>query len=299
MSRSIIFAPMRNRRKLRPKPNYISSIISVSLVLFLLGLFALFSTHSTELADYFKERINIIVEFKPGVDQNKITTVMGEIGKREEIKKGSLRFISRDSAMVLLKEDFGEDFLIMDMPNPLFDVILFNVNGEALNKGTLFSLREFIKRTQPSVQDVYYQETMVDSIIENVEKIGLGVLIFSILLGLIAIALIHNAIKLALYSNRMLIRNMELVGASWSFIQRPFLLRSLGHGSISGLFAALLVAALVYLAVERYPSILEVLNFEIVGLILAGVFLSGIILTFMSTFWIVNKYLRVQLDELF
>ena len=290
---------MRNKRKLRPKPNYISSIISVSLVLFLLGLFALFSTHSNELAEYFKERINIIVELKQGVDQSKISSVMKDIEKREEIKKGSLRFISRDSAMLLLKEDFGEDFLIMDMPNPLFDVIVFNVNGASLDKSTLFSLKEFIKRTQPAVQDIYYQETMVESIIENVEKVGFGVLILSVLLALIAIALIHNAIKLALYSNRMLIRNMELVGASWSFIQRPFLLRSLGHGLISGIFAALLLFALVYFSTKRFPAVWEVLNLEIVLMILGGIILSGILLTLLSTFWIVNKYLRVQMDELF
>jgi len=289
----------KTNRRLRPKPNYISAIVSVALVLFLIGLFAIISSHSGELADYFKEHINIIVELKENVDSKKVEQVREALVERPEVKEGSVQFISKESAIELLKEDFGEDFLLLDMPNPLYDVLLFNVKGTYLNKESLLLLKNELKSKHFSISEIYYQESLVDSILENVERASYFILILGILFALITIVLIHNSIKLALYSNRMLIKNMELVGASWSFIQRPFLMRALLHGLISGLIASILLAGLLYIALQKYEAIGTIANPEMIALTFGGVILSGILLTLISTYMVVRRYLRLQLDDLF
>lgn len=289
----------KTRRKLRPKPNYISAIISVALVLFLLGLFAIISAHSGDLSDYFKERINIIIELKDNTGADKAASMMADLKSRPEIIAESVQFISKEDAIELLKEDFGEDFLLLDMPNPLFDVILFNVKGEYLSREALLQITNDIKQKMSGISEIYYQESLVDSILENVERLSYFILVLGILFVIITIALIHNSIKLALYSNRMLIKNMELVGASWGFIQRPFLGKAALHGLISGIIACAMLAGLLYLAIRKYDAILEVLNEQWLILTFAGIIVSGILLTLLSTYLVIRRYLRVQLDDLF
>lgn len=289
----------KTRRKLRPKPNYISAIISVALVLFLLGLFAIISAHSGDLSDYFKERINIIVELKDNAGADKAKRMMADLKSRQEIIAESVQFISKEDAIELLKEDFGEDFLLLDMPNPLFDVILFNVKGEYLSREALLQITSDIKQKMSGISEIYYQESLVDSILENVERLSYFILVLGIIFVIVTIALIHNSIKLALYSNRMLIKNMELVGASWGFIQRPFLGKAALHGLISGIIACAMLAGLLYLAVRKYDAILEVLNEQWLILTFAGIIVSGILLTLLSTYLVIRRYLRVQLDDLF
>lgn len=289
----------KTRRKLRPKPNYLSAIISVALVLFLLGLFSIISAHSGDLSDYFKERINIIIELKDNADADKVARIMADLKTRPEIIAESVQFISKEDAIELLKEDFGEDFLLLDMPNPLFDVILFNVKGEYLSREALLQITSNIKQKMSGISEIYYQESLVDSILENVERLSYFILVLGIIFVIVTIALIHNSIKLALYSNRMLIKNMELVGASWGFIQRPFLGKAALHGLISGIIACAMLAGLLYLAIRKYDAILEVLNEQWLILTFAGIIVSGILLTLLSTYLVIRRYLRVQLDDLF
>ena len=289
----------KTRRKLRPKPNYLSAIISVALVLFLLGLFAIISAHSGDLSDYFKERINIIIELKDNTDADKAALIMSDLKSRQEIIGESVQFISKEEAIELLKEDFGEDFLLLDMPNPLFDVILFNVKGEYLSREALLQITSNIKQKMSGISEIYYQESLVDSILENVERLSYFILVLGIIFVIVTIALIHNSIKLALYSNRMLIKNMELVGASWGFIQRPFLGKAALHGLISGIIACAMLAGLLYLAIRKYDAILEVLNEQWLILTFAGIIVSGVLLTLLSTYLVIRRYLRVQLDDLF
>lgn len=286
-------------RKLRPKPNYTTSIVSVSLVLFLLGLFALISSHSTELADYFKERINIIVELRERIGEKEVARVRELLERSPQVKPSSIEFVSREDAAKLLAEDFGEDFLLLDMPNPLFDVFTFNVEGQYLNKTDLHALKADLKRKSDLINDVYFQETMVDSVLDNVERISYFILILGVVFVFVAIALIHNSIKLALYANRMLIKNMELVGASWGFIRRPFLARAFVNGLLSGLIACLLLSGCILFLMDRQPGFRDILNDHIVMGTLGGVILCGILLTVISTFFTVGRYLRMRLDELF
>ncbi len=290
---------IKRARKLKPKPNYVSAIVSVSLVLFILGLFFIVSFHTNHLADYFKERINIIVELTDNATQRDVDAIVTYIKQTKESKGQSVEHISKDEALDLLKEDFGEDILLLDMPNPLFDVIVFNVKGEYLNTASLLELRTGIKNFSNKVSDVYYQETLINSIVHNVERVSYFLLILALVIGLISLVIIFNSIKLALYANRKLIKNMELIGASWGFIRRPFILRAIVHGLISVIIALILLGAVLYYAYSNYNEILVILDVEIILMTMFGVVVAGLLINIISTFLITTKYLKMSFDDLF
>ncbi len=286
------------RSSSRTKPNYFYSIISVSLVLFLLGFFSLIILNAQRLIKVFKERVNLLVEIEEGAPDEAIAQFGDDLKKRRYTLENSVRFIPREEAEQMMQEEFGEDFLKLDLPNPFFDVYLFNVQAAFMAPDSLTTIRNEL-RNYSFVHDVYYQESLIDEISRNVRRIGffsLGVGLFFIL---VAVTLIHNTIRLALYSNRFLIKNMELVGASWKFISRPYLLRAVGHGFLSGLLAAAALAGLMYWAVHDLPELHSLFDPLAYGILFGGLLVLGIIITTMSTYYVVNKYLRMRVDDLY
>lgn len=290
---------IKKARRLRPKPNYLSAIISVALVLFVLGLFSVVSLHSGHLANYFKEKINIIVELGKNANDNDIQDIITFIKRREESIGETVEHVSKDKALELLKEDFGEDILLLDMPNPLFDVVLFNVKGAYLNSQFLFKMRTDIKNYSSKVSDVYYQESLINSVVDNVERVSYFLLILAVVFALISIVIIHNSIKLALYSNRKLIKNMELVGASWSFIRKPFIFKALLHGLISAVLAIVLLSGVLYYLYSNYPELINILDEKVLIYTVGGMVLIGLLLNFFSTYLVTTKYLKMRFDDLF
>jgi cell division transport system permease protein len=289
----------KGRSKLRPKPNFLATIISVSLVLFLLGMFAFISLHAGALGDYFKERISVIAELKPKTTEKEIQRLSDEFASIKEIRKETIRHISKAEAAELLSAEFGEDILLTDMPSPLYDVITFNVFSEYLNKEDLELLKTNLKRKFSAINDIYYQESLIETVISNIQKISIFILILSSVVALITLFLIFNAIKLSLYSNRFVIKNMEMVGASRNFIRRPFLLKSMLHGFISGFAAVVLLGLLLYYFVQEQPGITEIINTDYLLYIGTGVLFAGIFITLISTWIVVSSYLRKSVDELF
>ena len=146
---------------------------------------------------------------------------------------------------------------------------------------------------------MYYQKSLVDLVNENLRTIGLVVLVFSIILSLIAIALINNTIRLSLYSKRFLIKTMQLVGATKGFIRKPFILRGMVHGIYGSLVACVLLSGIIYFAQVQVPELFEIQDLKTFIYLFAGVFLAGILISWISTFFAVRKYLRMKLDELY
>lgn len=289
----------KSRSSLIPKPNYLVTIISISLVLFLLGLFALITLHTSKLSEYFKEQINIIVELKPQTGSKEIKQISEELSRTKEIIESSIVHISKEEAAIILSEEFGEDILLSDMPNPLFDVIKFNVKSEFLHKESLELLKSSLKRKFSAINDIYYQESLIEMVLVNIQNISFFILSLSGLVALVSIFLIFNAIKLALYSNRFLIKNMEMVGASRGFVQRPFILKALSHGIISGLLSILILSGLLYFIISKEQKLLEIIQWEMSMLIALGLLVAGILVYVISTWLIVRAYLRKSVDELF
>ena len=282
----------------RSKPNYFTAIISVAVVLFLLGLFGLLILQSSQLVSYFKERINVMIELKAEVSPEGLDSLQHSLASKPYLKEGSMQFISKEEALELVRDDFGEEFMKLNLTNPLYDVLLFNVNADYMRVDSLDLIRSEW-RLEPAVSDVYYQEQVVDLVANNVKRISWVALGFGIFFLFIAFVLIHNTIRLALYSNRLLIKNMELVGASWSFISKPFIFRSIRHGIISGLIAVALLTGIIFWLQEKFPDLRDLQNWTYTGILFLTVLLFGILINVLSTYYTVNKYLKMRVDEVY
>lgn len=282
----------------RTKPNYLYAISSVALVLFVLGFFSLLALQARQLIFLYKEQINLIVELKSTALPADITALRSHLRQAPYVRSGSLRFIGKTEAARMMKQEFGDAFSQLDLPNPFLDVLIFNVGAANLEPERLAAIRREL-RSWGAVNDVFYQQNLLDTIAGNLQQAGLIALFLALIFTGIAISLIYNTIRLALYANRFLIKNMELVGASWGFISRPYVVRALLHGLLSGALAGLALTGLLYVIGRQIPSIGLLQNAQQLLPVLAGLLLGGMLLYTLSTALVVNKYLRMRADDLY
>lgn len=291
MSEQVGKAPRR-----RSKPSYIYSIISITLVLFMLGILGHVLLFSQKLSEYFRESIEISIILNDDLSEADIFQFQKKLEKRPYIK--STKYISKDDAAKILSDDFGEDLSILGY-NPLYASINFNLRSEYANSDSLAAIEAELKEL-PQVEEIYYFKAIVDLINQNIRKVTLILLGVSVMLVLIAITLIDNTIRLAMYSNRFLIKSMQLVGATRWFIIKPFMGRSILNGFISGTMAVTLLVGLLYYAQMQLPTLIvssdDLYNFAIV---FASILALGVIITWFSTYLSVSKYLRLKLDDLY
>jgi len=282
----------------RTRANHFYSILGVALVLFLLGAFALAVLHAQKLVDFFKERVNVLVEVAEGTPRSEVRMLEEELARSAFVKPESVLFISREAAAEQMRSEFGEDFLKLDLPNPFFDMLVFNVRAEYMQADSLKNLSSRILRN-PVVEDVFYQESLIDQVAANVQRLfffSLGLGIFFIF---VAVLLVFNTVRLSLYANRFLIKTMQLVGASWGFISKPFFWKAAGYGFVSGLLALAGLMLLVLWAWQVFPELREVEDWWSVAAIALGILILGILLYAGSTYLVVNKYLRMRVDDLY
>ncbi len=287
-----------NRPAPRTKPNYFYAFVSVALVLFLLGFFGLVIMEASHLVKLFKERVVLMVEFSESSQEAQIDQVMGELEGQPFLKEGSLTFISREAAAEEMRDAFGEEMARLDLPNPYFDVVTFNVKAAYMEPDSLSDIREGLLK-QAGVQDVFYQESLVDEIGRNVRRLSVVALATGVFFIFVAIALIHNTMRLALYANRFLVKNMELVGASWGFISRPYLWKSFLLGLGSALLAMAALTGLLFWAREQVGELVFFDELHRLALLYGGLALTGVLITVLSTFFVVNKYLSMRVDDLY
>ena len=280
------------------KPNYLYIIVSVTLVLFLLGLFGLLVVQGQQFVKTLKEQVEIIVEFQQETSPAGVDSLQQFLAGSDFFKPNSAHFISKEDGTAMMREEFGEEFLKLDMANPLYDVLTFNVQAAWMEPDSMRQIRETILKFS-FVNDVYYQESVTDAITENLKKVSFGVLTAGIFFIIVAVALILNTIRLALYANRFLIKNMELVGASWSFISRPYLARSLWHGLLSGILALGGLSLLLYLAARNAGEMKDLLDLRGIVLVFGALLLLGVFITTTSTYYVVKKYLKMRVDDLY
>ena len=280
------------------KPNYLYSVIGVMLVLVMLGFFGLLMIQAQEVMRFMKEKVEVVIELKNETSQANRDEFIRKISSQAFVKNGTIQFLSKEEGATMLQEEFGEEFLKLDMPNPLFDVLTFNINSQYLQENSISELVEPF-REELMVRDIYYQENIAVLISKNLKRIGWLFLFIGLFLLFIAIFLIHNTIRLALYSNRFLIKNMELVGASWEFISKPYIQKSAIHGLISGACAVLVLIGIVGFIQSDIPELREVTNYQSIGVLMLILIILGIVISAGSTFYVVNKYLRMRVDEMY
>jgi cell division transport system permease protein len=282
-------------------PSYIYVILSVSLVLFLLGFFGLFLLHAPKWVKIYKEQVNVMVEIKEGTSKEQINGLTNSLEQKPFIKSESVRFISKEQIAEEMKEELGAVENTLDVINPFYDMVHFNLKASFMQSDSLKTIRENIIKSD-FVKDVFYQELLVDQINDNLRKIGYVALFLGFFFIIVAVVLIHNTIRLAMYSNRFVIKNMQLVGATWKFITKPYLTKGILNGLWSGIIAIVLLLILVLVINFQFPELrLDIWLEDLLGLILVmvGLILLGILICYTSTYFVVSKYLKMRLDDLY
>jgi cell division transport system permease protein len=274
----------------------LTTVISITLVLFLMGLFGLIMLHARMLSDYVKENIGFSIMIREGVSEAGILQLKKTLDAKYYVK--SSEYITRERAAEKLRADLGEDFIGFLGYNPLLPSIDLRIKAPYANSDSLARIEKRLM-ANPEVKEVFYQKSLVDAINSNIEKIGLVLLGFSALLLFIAIVLINNTIRLSVYARRFIIRSMQLVGATERFIRRPILLRSLLQGLISAFLSLILLMLLAYAAVDEFPELLELQDPLMLIALVAFLFLLGIFISWISTWFAVRKYLRIRTDLLY
>lgn len=282
--------------KRRLKSSYITTVISISLVLFMLGLVGIVLLHGQKLSVLIRENIGLSVIIKNNVQERTIQEFRKNLDNQPFVKE--TEYITREQAAEELKESLGEDFIAFIGYNPLLPSVEVKLNSAWANIDSMLVIEKKLM-TSNVVEEVIYQKSLVHLVNENIRRISLVLLAFSFLLLLIAIALINNTIRLSVYSKRFIIRSMQLVGANQGFIRKPFVIQGILHGIYSAIIALILLAGIIYFSRQEMPE-LAALQDAGMMLVLAGVvIILGVLISSISTYFAVGKYLRSSLDELY
>lgn len=280
------------------KPNYLYAIVSVSLVLFLLGFCGLVVIYAQRLVTAFKERVNVLIELEETTTPEQVAVIKTGLESSVFVKSGSVRLITKEAAAKSMAETFGEDYSKLDMPNPYRDMLSFNMKAAYMAPDSLERIQKAILQ-EAGVAEVFYQENIVDDIAGNVGRFAYAAGIVCLFFILIAIVLIHNTVRLALYANRFIIKNMQLVGASWEFISKPYLQRAVLHGLISGILAIATLLGLVFWAQKDLPELKSLQDIYSFALLFSILIVLGILINTISSYFVVRKYLKMRVDDLY
>ena len=282
--------------KKRLNSSYFTAIISISLVLFMLGILGMILLQAKRVSNYVKENIGFSVILKDQVKEVDIVKFQKSLDAADYVKV--TEYIDKETAARELTADLGEDFVDFLGYNPLLASIEVRLNADYANPDSLKWIElELMKN--PRIKEVFYQRDLVSLVSENIKNISMVIIVFSILLLIIAIALINNSIRLALYSKRFIIKTMQLVGATPGFIRRPFVLRGILNGIYGAMISISLLIGLLFYLQQKLPELFAIQDVEMVASLFGLVFLLGIIITWISTGLAVRKYLRMTTDKLY
>ena len=280
----------------RLRSSYLSTVISISLVLFMLGLLGLLVVDAKKISDYVKEHVQLNIFLNDDIKNPQLNSFIKTINELPYVK--SSKYISKEEALDSLIRDLGDGASGMIEANPLPATIDVNIYAEYAHPDSLRIIKERLSGYN-LVLEVAYQQTEVDKMNENFRTVAMIILIFCGLLLFIAIVLINNTIRLSLYSKRFLIKSMQLVGATKGFIRWPFLKRGLVHGLFAGFISICLLSGIIYLIQQNFPEFGQLSDMMVIGILFATVVLFGCFLSGLSTFFAVNRYLHQHVDELY
>jgi len=280
----------------RLRTAYATTVVSITLVLFMLGLLGLIILYASKISTHVKENIGFMIIMKPEVNEAHVIQLQKQLEVANFVK--SSEYITKEQAAAQMKEYLGEDFVTFLGVNPLLPSIEVKLVASYANNDSLKVLSTRMMKN-PSVKEILYQKSLVQELNNNITLIGGVLLCFSLLLLVIAFALISNTIRLAVYSRRFLIRSMLLVGATSRFIRKPFLLRGIAQGAIASLFALVLLTGLMFTARNQIPDLIALDDIYSFALLALSVVLAGILLAWVSTLLAVRKYVNMHVDELY
>ena len=276
--------------------SYLSSVISISLVLFLVGIAGIVAANAKGVSDFFKENITLSAIMNVEVNEVEAEGVAKKFSKKRYVK--SVDIISKEQGVKEMKEMLGEDFLNVFETNPIPVSLDIQVNAEYFSKDSLAMIQKDLQK-EKLVAEVVYQESLVDLLNANLEKVGLVLGVFILLLMFISFVLINNTVRLNVYSKRFTIHTMRLVGATKGFICRPFAGQAFFQGVISSSIAVLALIGVMYVVRNEFYQLFELLDVRMLGLVLLCVIAIGVLICVICTVIVVRRMVSLTNDELY
>ena len=283
-------------QKRRLLSSYFSVVLSIFLVLFLLGLLAFFVINSKKLSDDFKEEITMTVFFKNEANDSIINSFKQELKDSKFTK--DFTYVTKEQAANEHKKVIGEDFMQFLGVNPLQNSFDIHLRADFVNKESIRKVERRL-RTNELIADIVYDKQLVDLVNDNVKRVSMWILIISGILTLIAILLINSSLRLSIYSNRFIIKTMQMVGATKSFIRKPFIIRSIKLGLIGSSFAILGLIGVLFYIETNFPNLGIMQNPILISLVLLGVLVLGVLITGLSTYFATQRFLNLRTDDLY
>ncbi len=283
-------------QKRRLISSYFSVVLSVFLVLFLLGILGFFIINSKKLADDFKEEIAMTVFFKNEAND----TILKAFGK--ELKTASFAksfvYVSKEVAAKQHTDIIGEDFMTFLGENPLQNSYDIHLKADYVVRDSISKIESRLRKNA-MISDIVYDKQLVNLVNDNIKKVSMWILIISGFLTIIAVLLINSSLRLSIYSNRFIIKTMQMVGATKAFIRKPFVMRSIKLGMIgAGLAIIALIGVLIYIE-TNFPGLGILEDKLLVGLVLLLVFGAGVLITWVSTYFATQRFLNLRTDDLY
>jgi cell division transport system permease protein len=280
----------------RGKPSYFMSILGVTLVLFLLGIIGWLVINANKLGNYFKENVEVGAYLRGDVNAKDSAALMDYISAKPYVM--SIEFVTKEAAKIKYLGDGNENWDKVLDANPLPNSINFKVKQQYMNGDSLAAIQADLQQ-QTYISDVEYPKALVDNLNKNIQRISIILLAVAILLALVVIILIDNTIRLAMFSNRFLIKTMQMVGATRWFIAKPMNIRAIINGALSGIIAIAAVVVVIFGAERVLPEMKAIHDNTTLALLFGGLIILGICITLFSTHRSVLKYLRMKLDDLY
>ena len=283
-------------QKRRLISSYFSVVISISLVLFLLGMLGLLVLNTKKVADHFKEQIALTVYLNDNAKEVEIEQLKKSLAMADYTK--STKYISKEEAAEEHSKEIGEDFMEFLGYNPLQNSIDVYMNADFVSSEQVDKIAEDLT-AKSFVDEVVYDKPLIALLNDNVKKISLWVLVASALFTFIAVLLINSSIRLAVYSKRFIIKTMQMVGATKGFIRRPFIWQSVKLGIIGAVVALIGMAAVLYYLNNSFRELELLGDVKMLVILFSGIFLMGVIITWISTFFATSRFLNLKTDELY
>lgn len=280
----------------KTKSVYVSTVISIALVLLMTGLLGLILVHAKNLSRYVKENIVLNVIVNDNVNEGDVLSLQKDLEKDPYVLRSE--YVSKELAAKNLKEDLGEDFVEYLGHNPLLPSVDIYLKEQYANGDSIKTFIEKIGKNS-RIKEVVYQESLIDMVNKNIRVISIVILAFTVILLIIAVALINNTIRLAIYSQRFLIKSMQLIGATKNFIRRPYIMYGIAHGLIGSLIAILLLIITLHFAQKQVPELVFLRDWYEFAMIFIFVIALGILIAAASTYFAVTKYLRAKSASLY
>jgi cell division transport system permease protein len=280
----------------RGKPSYFMSIVGVTLVLFFLGLIGWLVINANKLGSHFKESVEVRVFLRGDLNPKDSLALVNYIAAKPYVK--SMEYVTKEAGKKKYLDDGGEEWNKVLDENPLPNGIFFRVKSQYVNQDTLTAISADLEQ-QTYVSDVEYPDALVGNLNTNIRKISIGLMVLVIIISLIVIFLIDNTIRLAMFSNRFLIKTMQMVGATRWFIAKPLNIRAIINGAISGVIASALLYILVMIAEGQLEWLKTIHDTGLLLFLFFILIVIGIAITLFSTNRSVIKYLRMKLDDLY